>query len=73
MLLAFQADSPEYEMRVLLQSIGGRIVDGPSAEGYYVVEISLRTAGPEARETLLQSLRERSDVLRFVEPLREQP
>ena len=41
-LLEFQADSPEYEIRILLQSIGGRIVDGPSAEGRYIVEVALR-------------------------------
>jgi hypothetical protein len=51
----------------------GRIVDGPSAEGRYVVEFSLRPAEPEALQKVLHALQQRSDILRFVEPLKEQP
>jgi hypothetical protein len=72
-LLEFQGYSPEYEIRLLLQSMRGRIVDGPSAEGRYVVEFSLRPAEPEALQKVLHALQQRSDILRFVEPLKEQP
>jgi hypothetical protein len=43
--VVFAADTTEKEMRGLLNSIDARIVDGPTAQGVYTVQLSV--AGPE--------------------------
>lgn len=69
LLVEFQADTPVYEIQVLLHALSGRIVDGPTIDGRYRVEVALHTPGPAARDAVLQSFRQRGDILRFVEPL----
>lgn len=72
-LLQFQGDSTEQDIRALLQFIGARLVDGPSADGRYVVEVPLRAADPDALEKVFRILRVRSDVLQFFEQVKGRP
>jgi len=45
MRVVFAADTTEKELRELLNSIDGRIVDGPTPQGVYTLQLSV--AGPE--------------------------
>ncbi|MCZ7627253.1 MAG: hypothetical protein M5R38_17160 [Candidatus Methylomirabilis sp.] len=65
--VAFQERAPEHAVRALLQAIGGRIIDGPSAAGFYIVEVG-SSAGD--LEKVLDTLRSRSDLIRFVERIK---
>lgn len=61
LLLLFQADAGLSEVQVLLGEVGGRIVDGPSQEGAYIVEL-----GAEGDlEAALERLQARDDLVRF--------
>jgi hypothetical protein len=62
--VVFVGSASEQAIRALLRTVHGRIVDGPSPEGGYVVEIRPdRTPGGE---TALQILRNRIDLVREV-------
>lgn len=67
--VAFREQAPEQEIRALLQSLGGRIVDGPTAAGFYQIEVRLSTRDAGAPEKALQLFRSRPDIIRFVEPV----
>lgn len=63
--IAFQATASEPAIRELLHQIHGRIVDGPSAKGLYRVEVILPSGDPAELDELLQTLRARTDLVRF--------
>ena len=65
--IAFHEAAQEGEIRALIQRMGGRIVDGPSAEGFYTVEVPAGDAATASAN--LDALRSRSDVIRSVERL----
>lgn len=65
--VAFQERVSEQAIRALLQTLGGRIIDGPSAAGFYQIEILPSTKNAASPEKVLQRLRSRADVIRFVE------
>lgn len=52
LIVTFAPDSTEAEIRALLQSINGRIVDGPGASGFYSVAFDTLTARNKARQIL---------------------
>lgn len=61
LLLLFQAEAGLGEVEALLGEVGGRIVDGPSQEGGYIVEL-----GAEGDlEAALERLQARDDLVRF--------
>ena len=62
LVVVFAADRPEGEIRDLLRGLHARIVDGPSAEGAYTLEVAAEEA-----ERALTELRRRTWV-RFAEP-----
>ncbi len=55
------------EMRMILATVGARVVDGPTALGVYTVELIGEQGEPEAA-TVLDALRRRPEIL-FAEPL----
>jgi len=63
--VTFQERAPEGEVRALLQEIGGRIVDGPSTAGFYLVAVP--AAEPADLEKVITTLRARPDLIRFTE------
>lgn len=54
--IAFVKDGREWQIRNFLQEKEARIVDGPSAEGFYIVEFPLPAAEATAIEELLHTL-----------------
>ena len=60
--VAFQPAATDREIQSLLKEIGGRVVDGPTAAGFYTVEVP---PGGEA----LERLRARSALVRSAESL----
>lgn len=64
--VAFVEQTSEQAIRAVLSGVKATIVDGPSAAGYYVIDVSLDgdlKTPPDA----IQALRGRSDVVRFAE------
>jgi len=62
-VVSFDPATPERELRRILQASGGRIVDGPTATGAWVLAVEPAGAGPA-----LQRLRAESSVT-LAEPL----
>ena len=51
----FREQATESEIRELLLKINGRIVDGPTRSGLYIVGLKARQQGDSALETLRKS------------------
>lgn len=65
--VTFLPTAPEREIRALLREIHGRIVDGPSTDGVYLVEVP---AGDAARlAAKVDVLRGRTDLVKLAEPV----
>ena len=60
--VVFQEAATEEQIRLLLQTVRGRIVDGPNANGLYIIEVL--AAGAETSREKLDQLRARIDVVR---------
>ncbi|HYL25667.1 MAG TPA: zf-HC2 domain-containing protein [Burkholderiales bacterium] len=65
--ITLQPDSSARDTASLLRELGARVVDGPSAEGFYIVEVPLDGARTVAGSVEL--LRRRPHVIRSVETL----
>lgn len=61
LLVIFKADAAAGAITALVSELGGRIIDGPSAEGAFVIELPASAPMPET----LDSLRAREDLVRF--------
>ena len=59
--LVFKPDTREKEMRDILNRVGARIVDGPSRQGLYIIEI-----GPEAQAEKALNFLNREKVVKYV-------
>lgn len=62
LLVIFKADAPTGAITALVSELGGRMVDGPSAEGAFVILLPAEAPMPET----LDALRRREDLVRFV-------
>lgn len=65
--IAFHETAPEREIRAVIHTIGGRIVDGPSPDGFYTVAVP--TDDPTTLEKKLTVLRNQPNLVRVVEQL----
>jgi hypothetical protein len=65
--VAFADEMTAQELRTLLTSIGGTIVNGPSALGVYTVELPVSAGAPELMGPILDAVRAHRQV-RFAEP-----
>jgi hypothetical protein len=54
-------------MRKLLLDTEATIVSGPSAQGVYVVELSGKPVNDPAVDAVIDTLRKKTDAVRFVE------
>lgn len=63
----FQAEAQEQEIRKILHTIGGRIIDGPSPEGTYT--LAFPQNGTVTLDALLTELRQHTKLIRLAEPL----
>ena len=66
--VVFQEAATEEQIRMLLQSIHGRVIDGPAKEGLYTVEL-LASDESTARQKL-KMLRERTDIIRSADAIK---
>ena len=65
--VVFQATASERQIRSLVQGIRGRIVDGPTPDGAYIMEIP---AGDQAAaQKKVDALRSQAETVRTVEPM----
>jgi len=62
--VAFQGTASEEQIRAILKTVRGRIVDGPDLNGLYTVEVLAGDA--ETNRKKLDLLREHTDVVRSV-------
>lgn len=65
--LVFHESTPESRIRATIRALNGRLVDGPTADGRYTIEIPSMDAGALDRQ--LHSLQQQSDVIRRAERL----
>ncbi|WP_242126361.1 zf-HC2 domain-containing protein [Sphingobium sp. Sx8-8] len=66
-IVMFRPDAVEQDMRLALDHAGARIVEGPTAAGAYVLNIS-----PDRRDAALRDLQERSFIL-LAQPIEPDP
>lgn len=64
----FEPTASMQQIQTLLQDMRGRVVDGPNAEGVYIMEIP--ASDPAAVAQRLQALQRRPELIRHVEVLR---
>jgi len=62
--VAFVEQAPERAIRIVLEEVQATIVDGPSAAGFYLIDVPLLNGAERSRD---QVLRGRSEVIRFAE------
>jgi hypothetical protein len=65
--VGFQADAQDQHIREFLQTIQGRIIDGPSTDGTYTLTIPQR--GTMTMDALLTQLRQHTNLVRVAVPL----
>ena len=64
--VSFQPEATDREIQLVLKEVNGRIVDGPSPTGSYVVELPV--TDPDLVAKLLKGLASESGVVRLTEP-----
>ncbi len=65
--VAFVEQAPEQAIRAALGEVRATIVDGPSAAGFYLIEVPLDVEAVRTSEEALRALRGRIQVVRFAE------
>jgi hypothetical protein len=65
--VGFQPDAQDQHIREVLQRIDGRIIDGPSADGFYTLAIPQQ--GTMTVDALLTQLRQHTNLVRMAVPL----
>ena len=66
--VAFVGTAPEHNIRTAIEQVQGRIVDGPSPEGFYTIEVPGDNAS--AVERRIETLRAQRDLVRVAEPVK---
>jgi hypothetical protein len=66
--VAFQSGATEEHIRFLLQLVRGRIIDGPTTDGTYIIEVLAEDQSMVQKK--LEMLRERSDIVRSADPVK---
>jgi hypothetical protein len=65
--VAFVEQATEQAIRIVLEEVRATIVDGPSAAGFYLIDVPLLNGAGRSRDQVLRVLRGRSGVIRFTE------
>ena len=65
--VAFVEQAPEHAIRAVLGEVKATIVDGPSAAGFYLIDVPLDGGGVKSPEEVRRALRARPEVVRFAE------
>jgi len=64
-MVQFNESATEREITQALQGIHGKIVEGPSAEGTYTIQLDLPADNTAGLDQALQTLRQNTRVIRF--------
>lgn len=67
LVIAFHQSVTESALREALHSFQGNIIQGPTAAGGYIVEITKPLRAPEEIDRIIDALRAKSDLVRLVE------
>lgn len=65
--VAFVEQGPERAIRAVLGELKATIIDGPSAAGFYLIDVALDGGAVKTPGEALRALRGRSEVIRFAE------
>jgi anti-sigma factor RsiW len=65
--VGFEESVTEAQLRKILSEVGGKIVDGPSAQGLYTIEVPVPPANADQLDRLVQSLRARRQIVTYAE------
>jgi len=65
--IAFREETPEQAIRAVLGEMKATIIDGPSAAGFYLIEMPLDGGSLQTPDAALRALRSRATVIRFAE------
>lgn len=65
--VGFYAEAQEQQIREVLHTIRGRIIDGPSPDGIYTLAIAQQST--MTLDALLNELRQQTNLIRLAEPL----
>ncbi len=65
--IAFEDQTPEHTIRTIIHSLKGRIVDGPTSDGIYIVEVP--EDDPTQLEKIIQGLVGQKDIIRLAAPM----
>jgi hypothetical protein len=68
--VAFQENAPEKKIRELMEQVRGRIVDGPTAAGYYTLAVSAAPDAETAKREAIKQLTAQKDIVLFAKELR---
>lgn len=66
--VAFHPSASEEQIRALLQSLQGRVIDGPAQDGTYIIEVTAIDASVEQNK--VERLKKRTDVIRSAETVK---
>jgi len=66
--LAFQSGATEEGIRSLLQLVHGRVIDGPRADGTYMIEVLAEDES--ITQTKMELLRKRTDIVRSADSVK---
>jgi len=69
-MVQFNENATEREITQTLQRVHGKIVEGPSAEGTYTIQLDLSADNAAGLDQALQTLRQNPRVIRFAEEKR---
>ena len=66
--VVFQSDATEERIRLLLQIVRGRLIDGPTTDGTYTIEVLAEDESIAHKK--LEVLRQRTDIVRSANPIK---
>jgi anti-sigma factor RsiW len=67
-LVRFADDAKVAQIAALLKEVNAVVVDGPKPGGVFKIRIAAHVLGQAERESVIQKLREKSDIVSFVAP-----
>jgi anti-sigma factor RsiW len=63
----FNASATEGEIRKMLDEIQGNIIEGPTAQGRYTIQLAISVEQTAELDKIMQTLREKKGIVRLVE------
>lgn len=67
-IVVFNSSASEGEIRKLLTQFNAKIIDGPKANRFYILQLEEKPEAEITTEKILEELKNKTDVIEFVEP-----